>query len=129
MYCYIVKVEDIINWGGGDLVLVIYGVCFDGMVDFDSMVMVVMDGIVWQVMFGDYLWFGYGESVMLLLGVWYSFWVEGGDVLVGEVLIVNNDLMDNVFVNFVGCFFKIEEDSVLWWLLVLDYVGLGCLVF
>ena len=125
MHRHTVKAEDIINRGGGDLVLAIHGARPDGTVDPDSTATVATDGIARQVTPGDHLRLGHGESVTLLPGVWHSFWAEGGDVLAGEVSTVNNDLTDNVFANPVGRFPKIEEDSAPWRLLVSDYAGLG----
>ena len=62
-----------------------------------------------------------GESVTLLPGVWHAFWGEGGDVLIGEVSTVNDDLTDNVFAEPIGRFSTIEEDEAPLRLLVSDY--------
>jgi D-lyxose ketol-isomerase len=62
-----------------------------------------------------------GESVTLLPGVWHGFWGEGGDVLVGEVSTVNDDLTDNIFRDPIGRFSAIEEDEAPVHLLVSDY--------
>ena len=62
-----------------------------------------------------------GESVTLLPGVWHAFWGEGGDVLIGEVSTVNDDLTDNIFAEPIGRFSKIEEDEEPLHLLVSDY--------
>ena len=44
-----------------------------------------------------------------------------GDVLIGEVSTVNDDLTDNVFREPIGRFAEIEEDEAPWHLLVSDY--------
>ena len=62
-----------------------------------------------------------GESVTLLPGVWHAFWGEGGDVLIGEVSTVNDDLTDNIFRDPIGRFSDIEEDTAPLHLLVSDY--------
>ena len=62
-----------------------------------------------------------GESVTLLPGNWHAFWGEGGDVLIGEVSTVNNDLTDNIFAEPIGRFAEIEEDADPLHLLVSDY--------
>ena len=62
-----------------------------------------------------------GESVTLMPGDWHAFWGEGGDVLIGEVSTVNDDLTDNVFVDPIGRFAEIEEDVPPTHLLVSDY--------
>ena len=60
---------------------------------------------------GDILRLQPGESVTLLPGNWHAFWGEGGDVLIGEVSTVNNDLTDNIFAEPIGRFADIEEDE------------------
>jgi D-lyxose ketol-isomerase len=53
--------------------------------------------------------------------VWHAFWGEGGDVLIGEVSTVNDDLTDNIFEKPIGRFSNIEEDEAPLHLLVSDY--------
>ena len=55
------------------------------------------DGVVRRQGPGEVLLLDPGESVTLMPGNWHEFWGEGGDVLIGEVSTVNNDLTDNVF--------------------------------
>ena len=62
-----------------------------------------------------------GDSVTLLPGNWHKFWGEGGDVLIGEVSTVNDDVTDNVFVEKIGRFSDIDEDEPPVHLLVADY--------
>ena len=57
----------------------------------------------------------------LMPGVWHAFWGEKGDVLVGEVSTVNDDLTDNIFRDPIGRFAEIEEDEEPLYLLVSDY--------
>ena len=54
-------------------------------------------------------------------GNWHKFWGENGDVLIGEVSTVNDDLTDNVFAEPIGRFSEIEEDVDAIHLLVSDY--------
>ena len=65
--------------------------------------------------------FPFAESVTLLPGNWHAFWGEGGDVLIGEVSTVNDDLTDNIFREPIGRFSSIEEDEAPAHLLVSDY--------
>lgn len=121
MHRHNIKAEDIINRGGGDLVLEIHGSNPDGTVNRDDAATVPCDGVMRQLTPGALLRLAPGESVTLLPGVWHSFWAEGGDALVGEVSTVNNDLTDNVFEEPVGRFADIAEDEAPWRLLVSDY--------
>lgn len=121
MHRHNIKAEDIINRGGGDLVLSIHGSDPQGNVDPQSRVTVPTDGALRELPPGGHLRLRPGESVTLLPGVWHSFWAENGDVLAGEVSTVNDDLTDNVFAQQVGRFARIDEDEAPWRLLVADY--------
>jgi len=70
---------------------------------------------------GDTLRLSPGESVTLMPGNWHAFWGEGGDVLIGEVSAVNDDLTDNIFEAPIGRFAEIDEDTTPLHLLVSDY--------
>ena len=48
-------------------------------------------------------------------------WLADGDVLIGEVSTVNDDVTDNIFVSKIGRFAEIEEDVAPTHLLVSDY--------
>lgn len=121
MHRHIVKAEDIINRGGGDLVLSIHASDAQGNPCPDSRVSVPSDATLHDLAPGGHLRLRPGASVTLLPGIWHSFWAENGDALVGEVSTVNNDLTDNVFAQDVGRFARIEEDEAPWRLLVADY--------
>ncbi len=83
---------------------------------------VVTDGMRRQMKGGDILRLSPGESVTLMPRTdWHAFWGEGGDVLIGEVSTVNDDLTDNVFAEPIGRFAEIEEDEAPVHLLVSDY--------
>ena len=69
-----------------------------------------VDGIIRSLPAGGLLKLDPGESVTLMPGDWHAFWGEGGDVLIGEVSTVNDDLTDNVFGEPIGRFSTIEED-------------------
>jgi D-lyxose ketol-isomerase len=121
LHRHIVKAEDIINRGGGVLALELYNSDAAGEVDRESEVEVATDGVLRRQEAGAILRLGPGESVTLMPGNWHAFWGEGGDVLVGEVSTVNNDLTDNVFADPIGRFAEIEEDEEPLRLLVSDY--------
>ncbi|WP_417718672.1 D-lyxose/D-mannose family sugar isomerase [Salipiger sp.] len=116
-----VKVEDIINRGGGTLVLELFAAAPDGSIDRAAPVTVMCDGIDRTLPPGGHLRLDPGESVTLFPTTWHAFWGEGSDVLIGEVSTVNDDVTDNIFEMPIGRFSTIEEDEAPLHLLVSDY--------
>ncbi|MBX3532298.1 MAG: D-lyxose/D-mannose family sugar isomerase [Rhizobiaceae bacterium] len=121
MHRHYLKAEDIINRGGGTLVLELFMPAADGTIDSDAPVSVPVDGVDRKLQAGGLLKLDPGESVTLLPGVWHAFWAEGADVLIGEVSTVNDDEKDNWFRDPIGRFSAIEEDAEPLRLLVSDY--------
>lgn len=121
MHRHIVKAEDIINRGGGTLVLELFNSDESGGIDEKTDVTVMTDGVARTQAAGAYLKLNPGESVTLMPGNWHAFWGEGKDVLIGEVSTVNDDLTDNVFREPIGRFSEIEEDVAPLHLLASDY--------
>ena len=122
MHRHNLKAEDIINRGGGTLVLELYGDA-GGKCDRSKGVSVMTDGMRRTIGPGEMLKLAPGESVTLMPNEhWHAFWGEGGDVFVGEVSTVNDDNTDNVFEDpRIARFSGIEEDEEPWHLLVSDY--------
>lgn len=121
MHTHALKAEDIINRGGATLVVELFGSDDQGNFATDRGGMVRCDGIDRPYKPGDKLKLAPGESVTLMPGDWHAFWGEGGDVLIGEVSTVNDDLTDNIFVQPIGRFATIQEDVTPKHLLVSDY--------
>lgn len=121
MHTHALKAEDIINRGGGQLVLELFSSTADGAIDREAPVEVMTDGRLRKLKAGDKLSLSPGESVTLLPGQWHAFWGEGGDVLIGEVSTVNDDLTDNIFAEPIGRFSEISENVDPVHLLVSDY--------
>ncbi|MEM9576670.1 MAG: D-lyxose/D-mannose family sugar isomerase [Pseudomonadota bacterium] len=121
MHRHNIKAEDIINRGGGDLVIELFNSDEDGGIDRGAQVTVPCDGVMRRFGAGAHLCLKPGESVTLMPGVWHAFWAERGDCLVGEVSTVNDDLTDNVFEAPIGRFSQITEDTAPLHLLVSDY--------
>ena len=113
------KTEDIINRGGGLLVLQLWN-SDDAQGKADSPVRVSIDGIVRTVDAGGYVRLAAGESICLTRGLYHRFYGEGR-VLVGEVSQVNDDHADNRFFETLGRFPSVDEDQAPWRLLVSDY--------
>jgi D-lyxose ketol-isomerase len=116
------KMEDIINRGGGNLVIELYNSTPDGRFD-TTAVHFKTDGISRRVEAGGKVVLTPGESICLEQGMYHRFYgePEKGKVLVGEVSMVNDDASDNCFYESIGRFPVIEEDAEPLHLLVSDY--------
>ena len=120
MHRHITKTEDIINRGGGDLVLELF-TDGGGQIDESLPVEVVSDGRQISMKGGERLRLKPGESVTLEPQTWHAFWGEGGKVLIVEVSNVNDDRTDNIFREPIGRFSDVVEDTAPAHLLVSDY--------
>lgn len=114
------KVEDIINRGGGKLVIQLYNSTEDAELD-GSDIAVSMDGVSRTLKAGDVVVLEPGDSITLPTGLYHKFWGSEERVLVGEVSLVNDDHADNCFLEPIGRFPEIEEDEPPLYLLVGDY--------
>ena len=104
------KMEDIINRGGADLAVQVWlSDENEGLSDRD--VPVTTDGITRLVPAGTVLRLKPGESITMQRYLYHTFWGEGGDVVVGEVSMVNDDAKDNRFLEDQPRFAEIEEDE------------------
>jgi len=121
LHRHVTKTEDIINRGGATLAIKMYESDPDGNLDESLPVMLATDGINIELSPGHVVMLEPGQSVTLLPGNWHEFWGEGGDVLIGEVSTVNDDLTDNIFQKPIDRFSNIEEDEQPVHLLVSDY--------
>ena len=121
MHRHNLKAEDIINKGGGTLVIELFSSAPDGSIDRERDVAVLSDGVRQVLRAGGHLRLMPGESVTLMPGDWHAFWAEGGDCLIGEVSTVNDDRTDNVFEMPIGRFADVAEDTDPLHLLVSDY--------
>jgi D-lyxose ketol-isomerase len=121
MHTHALKAEDIINRGGATLVVELFGSDDQGGFARYRGGEVRCDGITRAFAPGEKLRLAPGESVTLMPGDWHAFWGDGGDVLIGEVSTVNDDLTDNIFVDPIGRFAEIDEDAPPTHLLVSDY--------
>lgn len=117
------KMEDIINRSGGNLQVKVYNHTPDERLDEAGDVCVSLDGRNYAVPAGTVLTLTPGESISLPAGMYHSFWGEAGrgTVLVGEVSKVNDDRVDNRFLEAVGRFPDIEEDEEPLYLMSKDY--------
>lgn len=116
------KMEDIINRGGGNLVIRLWNATADDKLA-KTPVTVSMDGVHVTIPAGETITLRPGDSVCLPQRNYHSFWGEPGKgtVLVGEVSRVNDDRTDNRFYEPIGRFPAIEEDEEPLYLLGNDY--------
>lgn len=106
------KREDIINRGGGELVIELYFAdSSDGLSDIPFEVSV--DGVRRRVRPGDKVILTPGESICLEPYVFHKFYGRGGcgAVIVGEVSDVNDDESDNCFLEKLPRYPEIIEDE------------------
>lgn len=118
------KTEDIINRGGGNLIMELYQATYDDKLS-DESLKVSIDGIETGVTAGEPLILKPGQSICLRPRLYHRFYGQKGHgkVLIGEVSMVNDDANDNCFYASVGRFPEIKEDVKPVHLLVNDYVN------
>ena len=117
------KMEDIINRGGGILLIGVYNATDDEQLDMTGDVRVNLDGRETMVPAGTKVRLAPGESISIYQRMYHDFDVEQGTgaVLIGEVSMCNDDNTDNRFLNDTGRFPEIEEDEPPYRLLCNEY--------
>lgn len=118
------KMEDIINRGGGKLIIQLWNADKETEeLDETGDVTVSVDGIKRAVPAGATVVLAPGESITLEPYVYHNFFAEPGEgiVLAGEVSRVNDDENDNRFLEPLPRFSEIEEDEPPAWLLCSEY--------
>ena len=122
MHYHKLKMEDIINRGGGILEIEFYKSRPDGSFS-DKTFDVKIDGVVTNLQPGAFVQLKPGQSVTMESGVYHRFYGVESPVLVGEVSTVNDDTNDNFFYEPIGRFPQIEEDEAPQYLLSSEYEG------
>lgn len=122
MHYHNLKMEDIINRGGGNLCIQLYWATADDQLA-QTPGTISIDGIQRRFQPGEIVTLKPGESISLPQKLYHSFWGESGHgtVLVGEVSQVNDDNTDNVFYEKCGRFPEIDEDEPPRYLLCSEY--------
>jgi D-lyxose ketol-isomerase len=117
------KTEDIINRGGGNVLIRLFNSTPEGEVDRETPVEVSTDGRRRLLPAGSAVRLAPGDSVTLTPGLYHDFTVEPGTgpVLLGEVSMCNDDETDNRFEPPMGRFPDIEEDEAPYRLLCSEY--------
>ena len=117
------KMEDIINRGGGNLLIRVYNSLPDEEIDKTGDVTIHLDGETSVVPAGTQVKLAPGMSMTVTPYLYHDFEVEPGtgDVLIGEVSQTNDDNTDNRFNPPAGRFPEIEEDEPPYRLLCNEY--------
>jgi len=107
-----IKLEDIINRGGGDLALEFLEVD-NSMKELNNDISVLVDGEDKIIKPHQPLILKRGQSVTVERNIYHKFYAAKGTgmVMAGEVSQVNDDNNDNYFLEKVGRFSQIEEDE------------------
>ena len=115
--------EDIINRGGGILLIGVYNATDDEQLDMTGDVRVNLDGRETMVPAGTQVRLAPGESISIYQRMYHDFHVEKGSgaALIGEVSMCNDDNTDNRFLEDIGRFPAIEEDEPPYRLLCNEY--------
>ena len=116
------KMEDIINRGGGNLIIKLFNATENEELA-DTDVVVSIDGVKHTFPAGTEVCIKPGESITLTPYLYHRFWGEKGKgkVLVQEVSMCNDDANDNRFYDKVGRFPEIDEDEAPLHLLCNEY--------
>ena len=127
MHFHWYKMEDIINRGGGNILIRVYNSATDEGLDETGDVRVVTDGKETTVPAGSLVRLTPGESISIYPYMYHDFSVEKGTgpVLLGEVSQCNDDNTDNRFLENIGRFPAIEEDEPPYRLLCNEYPRQG----
>ena len=117
------KMEDIINRGGGNILIRVYNSTPDEQLDEAGDVRINLDGREIVVPAGTQVRLTPGESIAIAPFMYHDFTVEEGTgpVLLGEVSECNDDNTDNRFLDPLGRFPAIEEDEPPYRLLCNEY--------
>ena len=117
------KMEDIINRGGGNLLIRVYNSLEDESIDREGDVTIHVDGERRVVPAGTQVKLEPGMSLTITQRLYHDFEVEPGTgaVLIGEVSQCNDDNTDNRFNPPAGRFPTIEEDEAPYRLLCNEY--------
>ena len=118
------KMEDIINRGGGNLVLQLWNADQKTeAIDKRSRVVTNIDGVVSSIKAGGFVTLKPGQSITLPPYNYHRFFAEKGTgmVLGGEVSRVNDDKNDNRFNPALPRFSQIQEDAAPTYLLCNEY--------
>lgn len=104
LHCHLSKREDIINRGGGDVIVLLYQSTPEGTPDTQASLNIQVDGFRRKISAGELVSLRPGESLSIPPRTFHQFWGEGGVLVDGlrhsisiEVSSVCDDWNDNIF--------------------------------
>ena len=117
------KTEDIINKGGGNVLVRVYNSHTNSEIDYETPVTIHSDGRTYEVPAGTQIRLKPGESMHIQRFLYHAFSVEEGTgaVLLGEISQCNDDLEDNCYNPEVQRYTTVEEDEAPYRLLCNEY--------
>jgi D-lyxose ketol-isomerase len=117
------KIEDIISYHGGTLMIQLYNSDADEQMDETSPGVVYLDGVRHAFEAGQVFEIPHGCSLTITPRLFHRFWAREGDgVLVGgEISTISVPKTDNRFGGNARRFVPIEEDEPARWLLNIEY--------
>ena len=120
---HIDKTEDIINRGGGIMVVEMFNKAEDGKEDRVNDVVVYEDGVKHSYKPGEPIYVTPGNSITIEPYVYHRFYAQKGKgyLICGEVSKVNDDNCDNVFLYPQSRFIPVDEDEAILHPLVNEY--------
>lgn len=120
MHFHKLKMEDIINRGGGILEIEFFKSNPDGSFS-DKDFEIKIDSVIFRLSPGAIIQLLPGQSVCMEQGIYHRFYGVDSPVMIGEVSTVNDDTNDNFFYESIGRFPQIEEDEDPLYLLANEY--------
>ena len=85
MHCHLERMQDIINRGGGDVVVQVQMADATGRPDDKNRVPVSVNGIIYNLKPGGLVRLAPGDSITLRPGIYHKYWAERAGALVGVV--------------------------------------------
>lgn len=115
------KMEDIINRGGGDLMIQIYKSDAEEALDKTTLVPLTIDGQKKLYKPGEVLCLKPGSGIRVNPLDYHRFWAEKAPVMAWEVSKTNDDHTDNRFLEVRDRFSKVDEDEPARYILCNEY--------
>jgi D-lyxose ketol-isomerase len=113
--------KDLINRGGGDLVVQLYQATEDGELDEKRRIPTFINGIAYNIKAGGITRLAPGDAITIRAGSFHKFWAEKAGCMFGEVFSVSHQAEDCVFLEDGRWFADIEEDEEALFLLRNEY--------